>query len=275
MPEVVGRLPRLDGAHRSRGIYFADDPAFKGQRRELQAQDYVYAFQRIVDPANISPLETGHHRPGHRRACRTCATRRSKDKKPFDYDRPIDGLRALDRYTLQYHARQAAAALGRTRWPTPDLLGGAGARGGRALRRRHRRAPGGHRAVPAEELAAQLAHRARTQPGLPRGAATTPSRPPTTPRARPCWRASRAGACRWSTRSRSASSRSSSRSWLTFLNREVDALAGVTGQLPSQFANEAVPGGKLAPQPGPRRACRCTARWPPTRPSPTSTWRTR
>src|SRR6201989_723302 len=28
------------------GIYFADDPAFRGQRRELVAQDYVYAFKR-------------------------------------------------------------------------------------------------------------------------------------------------------------------------------------------------------------------------------------
>ena len=36
--------------------------------------------------------------------------------------------------------------------------------------------------------------------------------------------------------------------WLTFLNREVDALAGVTGQLPSQFTREAAPGGKLAPR---------------------------
>jgi ABC-type transport system substrate-binding protein len=39
------------------GIYFADDPVFKGKRRELVAQDYVYAFQRVVDPANISPIE--------------------------------------------------------------------------------------------------------------------------------------------------------------------------------------------------------------------------
>jgi ABC-type transport system substrate-binding protein len=35
--------------------------------------------------------------------------------------------------------------------------------------------------------------------------------------------------------------------WLAFLGREVDALAGDTGQLPSQFAPLAVPGGKLAP----------------------------
>src|SRR5262245_40347798 len=28
------------------GVYFADDPAFNGKKRELVAQDYVYAFQR-------------------------------------------------------------------------------------------------------------------------------------------------------------------------------------------------------------------------------------
>ena len=34
--------------------------------------------------------------------------------------------------------------------------------------------------------------------------------------------------------------------WLSFLNKQVDALATSTGHVPSQFANEAAPGGKLA-----------------------------
>ena len=39
------------------GIYFADDPAFKGQPRELVAQDHVYAIKRFYDPAyNSSDL---------------------------------------------------------------------------------------------------------------------------------------------------------------------------------------------------------------------------
>ena len=37
------------------GIVFADDPAFKGQRRELVAADYVYSFKRLFDPALKSP----------------------------------------------------------------------------------------------------------------------------------------------------------------------------------------------------------------------------
>src|SRR5204863_7381941 len=32
------------------GIYFTPDPAFKGERRELTAADFVYSFKRFVDP---------------------------------------------------------------------------------------------------------------------------------------------------------------------------------------------------------------------------------
>ena len=37
------------------GIFFADDPAFQGQKRELVADDYVYSLKRFADPANKSP----------------------------------------------------------------------------------------------------------------------------------------------------------------------------------------------------------------------------
>ena len=32
------------------GIYFADDAAFKGKKRELTAADYVYSWKRLLDP---------------------------------------------------------------------------------------------------------------------------------------------------------------------------------------------------------------------------------
>src|SRR5262245_30831541 len=32
------------------GIYFTDDPAFKGRKRELVAEDYVFAWKRVLDP---------------------------------------------------------------------------------------------------------------------------------------------------------------------------------------------------------------------------------
>ena len=54
MPEVLdgGRTYIL---HLKRGIYFTPDPAFKGKRRELVAEDYVYTFKRFPDPKNRSP----------------------------------------------------------------------------------------------------------------------------------------------------------------------------------------------------------------------------
>ena len=83
------------------GIYFADDPAFKGKRRELVAQDYVYSFKRFADPANKSPVWSGMETDGY---IGLADVRKAAldSRKPFDYDREIEGIRALDRYTLRY-----------------------------------------------------------------------------------------------------------------------------------------------------------------------------
>ncbi|HUP06191.1 MAG TPA: ABC transporter substrate-binding protein [Caldimonas sp.] len=83
------------------GIYFTDDPAFKGVRRELVAQDYVYSYKRFSDPAVRSPQWAGILGLGITglAGLREESLRRGK---PFDYDREIPGLRALDRYTLQF-----------------------------------------------------------------------------------------------------------------------------------------------------------------------------
>ncbi|MBK1615892.1 bicyclomycin resistance protein [Rubrivivax gelatinosus] len=87
------------------GIYFADDPAFKGKKRELVAQDYVYAFQRIADPANRSQVWGGVETfkieglADYRREV-------VAQKKRFDYDHVIPGLRALDRYTIRFTLRE-------------------------------------------------------------------------------------------------------------------------------------------------------------------------
>jgi len=37
------------------GIFFTPDPAFKGQKREVTAQDYIYSIRRLFDPAIKSP----------------------------------------------------------------------------------------------------------------------------------------------------------------------------------------------------------------------------
>jgi ABC-type transport system substrate-binding protein len=82
------------------GIYFADDPAFKGARRELVAADYVYAVKRIYDPRwkspHLSTLEE-HQILGLKEL-----REQALAGKPFNYDREVEGVRALDRYTIQF-----------------------------------------------------------------------------------------------------------------------------------------------------------------------------
>jgi ABC-type transport system substrate-binding protein len=84
-----------------RGITFADDPAFQGRRRELVAEDYVYAFKRFADPKINSPAWTfleQYNFPG----LAELRQRALGNKTPFNYDQPIEGIRALDRYTLRF-----------------------------------------------------------------------------------------------------------------------------------------------------------------------------
>jgi ABC-type transport system substrate-binding protein len=88
------------------GIYFADDPAFKGTRREVTAKDFVFAFQRHADPATKSPnwgffdAQLGFVGLAEVRKAAL------DGNKPFDYDAPIEGLQALDRYTIQFKLRE-------------------------------------------------------------------------------------------------------------------------------------------------------------------------
>jgi len=83
------------------GVVFADDPAFKGARRELTAQDFVYTLKRFADPLNTSPNWPS---VAEWRVLGLAGLREKAlaDKVPFDYDREIEGVRAIDRYTVQY-----------------------------------------------------------------------------------------------------------------------------------------------------------------------------
>jgi ABC-type transport system substrate-binding protein len=85
------------------GIYFADDPAFKGKKRELVAQDYVYSIKRIFDPkVNSYWLYIFDHRLV---GLEEALERARKDGR-LDYDAKIEGLQALDRYTLRIRFKE-------------------------------------------------------------------------------------------------------------------------------------------------------------------------
>jgi len=60
-PNTLTAMPTVaDGGliyifHLRQDVYFTADPAFKGARRQATAQDYVYSFKRLNDPALKSP----------------------------------------------------------------------------------------------------------------------------------------------------------------------------------------------------------------------------
>ena len=103
------------------GIFFADDPVFKGRRRELVADDVLYAFKRVADPANKSPAATSVLDEGFVGLAE--ARQAAIDgRKLFDYDTPIEGLTALDRHTVRFSLKQARPRFIQTLC-APDLTG--------------------------------------------------------------------------------------------------------------------------------------------------------
>ncbi|HTJ06819.1 MAG TPA: ABC transporter substrate-binding protein [Caldimonas sp.] len=104
------------------GIYFPSDPAFKGKRRELVAQDYVYALKRFADPANKSPNWSGLETENYL-GLNELRQRALDEKKPFDYDHEIEGARALDRYTIRYAVRDPRPRFVTASLAASDLFG--------------------------------------------------------------------------------------------------------------------------------------------------------
>ena len=113
VPQTASALPEASAGFRTwtirlrPGIYFADDPAFGGQRRELVAEDYVYSIKRLYDPALKSPV-LSQFENAKVLGLSELRAQVLKSKAPFPYDQPVEGLRALDRYTLQIRLAEPA-----------------------------------------------------------------------------------------------------------------------------------------------------------------------
>ena len=98
MPEIAEGGRTLTFRLR-RGVMFADDPAFKGKRRELVAQDVVYSIMRHMDPKNRSPWRA--QVAGKIEGLDDLYTQASQPGARFDYDARIAGLQAVDRHTVR------------------------------------------------------------------------------------------------------------------------------------------------------------------------------
>lgn len=110
VPETAAAMPEVsDGGktyvfHLQKSIYFAADPAFKGKKRELTAQDYAYTFKRFLDPKNHSPAAS--FLSGKILGMDEVVVNASKTGH-FDYDAPVSGLETPDRYTLKITLKAA------------------------------------------------------------------------------------------------------------------------------------------------------------------------
>ena len=87
-----------------KGVFFHDNPCFpQGKGRELSAEDVVYSFKRIADPATRSPYfvnfkdiivdfdQLYDHLKHHK----------------GDYDFSIPGIKTIDQYTVQFTLKKA------------------------------------------------------------------------------------------------------------------------------------------------------------------------
>jgi ABC-type transport system substrate-binding protein len=88
------------------GIYFQDDPAFKGKPRELVAEDYVYQLKRVADPRWKSP--SWPTIDSAKVIGLAEARKRAQASGKFDYDTEIEGVRTLDRHTFQIRLAEPA-----------------------------------------------------------------------------------------------------------------------------------------------------------------------
>ena len=103
-PRAAVALPEITDGGRTYtfrikpGIHFTPDPAFKGQRRELVAADYVFSLKRFFDPkvrAQWAFLLEGKVLGADK------LVEEAKRTGKFDYDAPIEGLQAPSRYEFR------------------------------------------------------------------------------------------------------------------------------------------------------------------------------
>ena len=92
VPASLSAMPASDASGKvwtfrlKPGMFFSDDPAFKGRKREVVAADYQFAIERLLDPALKSPWA-------------------------FMFEGKLADLRTLDKYTLRLTLKEADPSL--------------------------------------------------------------------------------------------------------------------------------------------------------------------
>ena len=81
------------------GIHFSPHPAFGGKPRELVAADFAYSLKRLADPTLGSP--SWGLIQGAIEGLDALRDAAMAAKRGLDYDAPVAGVEAVDRYTLR------------------------------------------------------------------------------------------------------------------------------------------------------------------------------
>ena len=122
VPQTAEALPVITDNGRTwtitlkKNIFFADDPAFGGQQRELTAADYAYSIKRLIDPnlrSAWSWLVEG------KIVGLDALARQAKQGGKFDYDTKLAGLEVIGRYTLRIRLNAPDYNLGHILAHTP------------------------------------------------------------------------------------------------------------------------------------------------------------
>lgn len=109
VPNTAAAMPEITDEGRTwtirlkPGILFADDPAFKGKKRELVAADYVYAWKRLLDPRMRAPYLW--YLDGKLIGAEPVLAK-AKEAGRLDYDLPIEGLQAIDTHTIRVKLKE-------------------------------------------------------------------------------------------------------------------------------------------------------------------------
>jgi ABC-type transport system substrate-binding protein len=85
------------------GILYADDPAFKGRRRELEARDVEYAIKRFRDPKNRSPYAWLFE---NKIVGLDELAERARRSGVFDYDARVEGLQVRGPLTISFKLKE-------------------------------------------------------------------------------------------------------------------------------------------------------------------------
>jgi oligopeptide transport system substrate-binding protein len=99
-----------------KGIFFSADPAFNGRKRELIADDYIYAWKRLLDPKVRSPYL---YFVEDKFVGADAVVDQAKKSGKLDYDAKIEGMQAIDRYTIRLKFKEPDYVLVHNMTQTP------------------------------------------------------------------------------------------------------------------------------------------------------------